>query len=185
MAFAIVAAAAACQLSSTSDFALEKAAGDTPGEPAAGSSFAGADAASDAHAHLGLCNFQAGSTCDPDEDQKECVPPGLAPEAGGAEAGIDAGPATDAARPPSLGCHVSLNAAGAGIPGCSPAGTGKEGASCNLAQDCALGFECSSDGVCRHYCCDGKCESLTFDGKATFCDVQRTKPYTPGVGCPP
>ena len=52
---------------------------------------------------------------------------------------------------------------------------GGDGATCEIGEDCAPGFDCvtgTKGKTCRHYCCGGTCKGNQSNGSATFCDVQ-------------
>ena len=61
---------------------------------------------------------------------------------------------------------------------CVAAGAGADQASCTSSADCAPGYECVGDGICRHYCCnDDVCTGLgnSSNNETYFCDVAHEK----------
>ena len=109
-----------------------------------------------------LCNVSHFPACLPDDDWNAsfCTPP-HPPYDGGLDAG-------DAA---AVACHVRAIASDGGTligPQCRLAGKSSDGQGCLTSEDCAGGFECvGSPGVCRHYCCAGKCGPVD-----EFCDIE-------------
>ncbi|CAN5835969.1 hypothetical protein BH11MYX4_BH11MYX4_68800 [soil metagenome] len=119
-----------------------------------------------------LCHV-ASSTCMPDDDlaqrstgNVECVTPAPPP--------TDGGPAgTDLL---SKGCRIGREG-DVVAPRCLlAASAGGDGATCQIGEDCAPGFDCVAGDkgtkTCRHYCCSGSCKGNQSNGSATFCDVQ-------------
>jgi len=120
-----------------------------------------------------LCQVKPGS-CMPDDDgyrrtanTEECAKP---PPGAGDAATMDPYEGS--------GCRIARVENGI-APTCSTktlAAAG-DGASCDLGQDCAPGFDCVAGEkgakACRHYCCSGTCKGqMSKNGGATFCDVQ-------------
>ena len=117
-----------------------------------------------------LCHVKP-KTCMPDDDvtqrstvNVECV--AVAPTApDGGQAGADL---------LNKGCRIVRD--GEVIaPSCRLAADGGDGATCEIGEDCAPGFDCVTGDkgkVCRHYCCSGTCKGNQSNGSATFCDVQ-------------
>jgi hypothetical protein len=92
-----------------------------------------------------------------------------------ADGAADAG--ADAARSSPFGCRV-VESADAGVaPVCTAAGSGIDGDHCSGSKDCAAGYECVGDGICRRYCCSGSCDATHF------CDVQ-LEAHPAGAGVP-
>lgn len=109
-----------------------------------------------------LCNASLSFGCYPDDPTtaiaKLC---GVAPDAGA----YDASGGYDNVQ---LACRVTPPHRGVGARSqCGLAGTVTDGMSCSGAADCAAGYECISDGTCRHYCCAGVCTDAN-----QFCDIQ-------------
>jgi hypothetical protein len=129
-------------------------------------------------------------TCDPDLENACVSYVGVDAGAGyDAGSGSDAGAAQDAGTPPgdaaagdagrgADGCRVTKGTNDEPVTACQPAGRGRDGMPCERSKDCAAGFECSSEGVCRRYCCDNKCDGVTLNGPGAFCDVQQTRDVT-------
>ena len=88
-------------------------------------------------------------------------------------------PSTADASTATRSCRIkrSTIAPGTLSPSCDDCTTGRDGALCGKAADCAAGFDCVSGqkgSTCRRYCCLGSCETQTSqNGGATFCDVQQ------------
>jgi hypothetical protein len=70
----------------------------------------------------------------------------------------------------SMACRVRESGGMAGGPVCNAAGAGLDGSKCMTGADCAPGFDCVGDGVCRQYCCASDCEGKS-DGMKAFCDI--------------
>ena len=108
-----------------------------------------------------LCKASHAAGCYPD-DPGTAQTCGLAPDGGVFDP--DAGYDDDV-----LGCHVEpMNESDVVESKCTPAGTGGDGAACQQSQDCAAGYECVGNGVCRHYCCAGNSACT----QKQFCDIQ-------------
>jgi hypothetical protein len=121
-----------------------------------------------------LCSVRTAADCMPDDDgyhqtpgTMECVkrPP-------------DAGDAAAAAEYQSGSCRIARLDGGIG-PYCysKAAVEGGDGATCEVGEDCAPGFDCVAGEkgakTCRHYCCLGTCKGqASQNGGTTFCDVQ-------------
>lgn len=112
--------------------------------------------------------------CMPDDD-------GARVTAGAVECTVKAAPDAGAGADPSLACRIARDAStGLVAPECPPgkyAGQGTDGASCDIGNDCAAGYDCvvgeKGTKSCRHYCCAGTCKGhASQNGGATFCDVQ-------------
>lgn len=114
-------------------------------------------------------------SCSPDSE--DMCSTSIVPRDAGA--GTD-GSGGDAGAPPmpTEGCRVTIDSTNTKIVSCKAAGQGRDGAACDKSSDCASGYDCSSEGVCRHYCCDGRCESVAQNGAKTFCDVQQLREAT-------
>jgi len=121
-----------------------------------------------------LCHVAA-STCMPDDDlaqrsagNMECVIPAPPASADGGPSGTDL---------LSKGCRIGREG-DAIAPKCllSAPNAGGDGATCQIGEDCAPGFDCVAGDkgtkTCRHYCCGGSCKGNQSNGSATFCDVQ-------------
>jgi hypothetical protein len=113
-------------------------------------------------------------TCSPDSEDM-CSTSFVPRDAGVA---TDGSPGDGGASMPTEACRVTIDSTNAKIVSCKPAGQGRDGAACQKSSDCASGYDCSSEGVCRHYCCDGRCESVAQNGAKTFCDVQQLREAT-------
>ena len=120
-----------------------------------------------------LCHADS-NACMPDDDgyqrslsNKEC--------ATAVATAADAGAANPIA---SKGCRIAQFDGGPAAPHCydKAAPSGGDGASCEVGEDCAPGFDCVTGDKgtksCRHYCCSGTCKGKLSNGSATFCDVQ-------------
>jgi hypothetical protein len=121
-----------------------------------------------------LCHAEK-TSCMPDDDgyqrsptNIECATP--------VPATPDAGAQNDFA---SKGCRIRRDSeTGAIAPYCfdNAAPSGGDGATCEIGEDCAPGFDCvageKGTKTCRHYCCSGTCKGNMANGGATFCDVQ-------------
>jgi hypothetical protein len=169
---------------------------DGPGAPSAGGGdLAGPEGAADSGARgvIGraspLCGggADAGLACDPDSELACATTPAPTADAGGADGAVpfgdggaayDAGATGDAKPPPSSGCRVTRGPGDVPSVTCGTAGAGRDGDRCEKSQECAAGFECSAEGICRRYCCDGACEAVSLNGATTFCDVQQTRQTT-------
>jgi hypothetical protein len=111
-----------------------------------------------------LCNAVSWSGCYPDDpstsNAQEC---NLAPDGGP----YDPAGGYDKAQ---LACRVRRAANEPGVtPVCAPAGTLTAGMHCGSSDDCAAGYECVGDGICRSYCCSGQCSNGN-----EFCDIEAT-----------
>lgn len=175
MGVALVAAATGgCNVGFGSADAFNSGSGTAfPGASADAGSFDGADFRTDAGAavpSLGspLCNLTHFHACVPDDAVDACVSTHAPPTSDGGTSGD--GGAADAGLV-DLACHVREIASDGGTtigPTCLPAGQSVDGEGCLKATDCAAGYECvGSPGVCRHYCCNGRCA-----GGGEFCDIE-------------
>jgi hypothetical protein len=104
-----------------------------------------------------LCNASSWMGCYPDDQHvtrdREC------------NLGADASSSLENVP---LACRVQPPSGGtAATPVCGPAGTATDGMTCHGPTDCAAGYECIGNGVCRRYCCAGDCSSQN-----EFCDIQ-------------
>lgn len=66
---------------------------------------------------------------------------------------------------PGAGCFVFTGSSGTLITGCLPAGIGTHGSRCEVLNDCAPGFACTTADECRAFCrpsegCTGTCEPI-------------------------
>jgi hypothetical protein len=154
---------AACGVQSSND--SSGATGPTPNPYVPDASDAGepVDAPSDtvvAQAFKGspLCSVSS-STCDPDEPTTA------------AACRYDAGASSSTPGAALMGCHVQGGDASAAQLACLPAGLHLDGYACTRASDCLPTYECTGDGTCRHYCCEGNahCPRSPQD---EFCDIQ-------------
>jgi hypothetical protein len=134
-------------------------------EPGDGGRAPDADLARPSPAHpLGspLCNASGWMGCYPD-NPKTAI-------ASDCNFALDAGvySASNGNDHAQLACHVQPANGDAGVqPVCTPPGSSTGGMQCNGPTDCAPGYECVGDGVCRHYCCAGDCTN-----QDEFCDIQ-------------
>jgi hypothetical protein len=196
---AIAVAAMACGISAESalsDRGAPSPAGADPeqfADGAAGTAALSGDGGRSSGLVSPLCQswLDAGAaSCDPDS---ELACPSALADAGSSDASngdapaplVDGGSTIDAAPPSgdaasrtANGCRVVAGSNDQPVNTCRPAGSGRDGAQCDKSQDCAPGFECSAAGLCRRYCCDGKCEGSSLNGPGTFCDIQQTRDVT-------
>ena len=118
-----------------------------------------------------LCHADS-TACMPDDDgyQRSLTNQECATSA----AGLDAGAAGSTLK----GCRIAKPDGGPVVPYCydKAAPNGRDGASCQVGENCAPGFDCVTGDTgtksCRHYCCGGTCKDNLSNGSATFCDVQ-------------
>jgi hypothetical protein len=120
-----------------------------------------------------LCHVTV-ETCMPDDDGSrvtagtvECTKK-VAPDA---SAGLDSVLACRIARDTTTGTIAPECPAGKVV------GQGTDGATCDVGNDCAAGYDCvvgeNGTKICRHYCCAGTCKGqVSQNGGSTFCDVQ-------------
>jgi hypothetical protein len=112
-----------------------------------------------------ICHASKTMGCYPDTVVDACD----LPDDGGA-----ADAATDGAAAYPAGCHVITDATGMLQTKCLPSKLqGMYASTCSQSTDCSPGWECVSEGTCRHYCCSGN--SSCSDNQ--FCDVQPTAQY--------
>lgn len=116
-----------------------------------------------------LCNLTRFPACMPDNATVDPCVTTRTPPAGDGGTLSDGGVADSGSH--DLACHVRASASDGGTtigPTCLPAGRKVDGEGCLRATDCAASYECvGSPGVCRHYCCDGRCGD-----PREFCDIE-------------
>lgn len=85
-----------------------------------------------------------------------CVPGQVCVPSGAGDIGFCAGnecdPVTSRGCEPGAGCFMVTNSSGVAVTTCLNAGTLTGGAPCDLLNDCAPGFACTVEGVCRQFC---------------------------------
>jgi hypothetical protein len=169
---------AGCSTQTSSAFAGNETAGQpnddrsttpAPGAPSADA----ATIAPTAYRGNPLCHLSA-DACMPDDDGSRVT-------TGTVECTAKVAPDASLGADPSLACRIARDVkTGAIAPSCPPgkyAGLGTDGASCDVGDDCAAGYDCivgdKGTKSCRHYCCAGTCKGhASQNGAATFCDVQ-------------
>ncbi len=158
----------------SADSASPGTGGSYPGQDGDAGGFDGGDFKADGAAGLlpslgsPLCNLTRFPACIPDDVTVDpCISTHSPPpsDGGSSDGGQSDSGSTD------LACHVRASASDGGTtigPACLLAGKSVDGEGCLRATDCAASYECvGSPGVCRHYCCDGRCT----DSHA-FCDIE-------------
>lgn len=114
-------------------------------------------------------------------DESSCVPGQACLPSGQGDVGFCVGnpcdPVTGGGCPAGVGCYIVTNSAGAFLTTCLPSGAGTNGSACELLNDCAPGFACTTSDVCRQFCrpsdpstCTGVCTAVAGVNDLGLCN---------------